>query len=136
MDSELRPTMLLSSLVQTRSMELVLAPIASQVSKNITVNVCYFGVLKSGSIQTDHNLLQVSQLMILTETRGSTPFPDLTSSACTVMEAVQSLASVAQKVTTETADEVKLYYCCSVPIRARESNGKINTVKSRLAIGL
>ena len=53
--------------------------------------------------------------MILTETRGSTPFPDLTSSACTVMEAVQSLASVAQKVTTETADEVKLYYHCSVP---------------------
>lgn len=33
MDSELRPTMLLSSLVQTRSMELVLAPIASQVSE-------------------------------------------------------------------------------------------------------
>lgn len=56
-------------------------------------------------------LLQVSQLMILTETRGNTPFPDLTPSACTVMEAVQSLASVAQKVTTETADEVKLHHC-------------------------
>ena len=36
MNPELRPTMLLSSLVHTRSMELVLAPIASQVSeKNI-----------------------------------------------------------------------------------------------------
>ena len=66
--------------------------------------------------------------MILTETRGNTPFPDLTPSACTVMEAVQSLASVAQKATTETADEVKLHHC-SVFIRAR-GQGQLNSTKN------
>ena len=52
--------------------------------------------------------------MILTETRGSTPFPDLMPSACAVMEAVQNLASVAQKCAMETADEVKPFHFCFV----------------------
>lgn len=48
--------------------------------------------------------------MILTETRGSTPFPDLMPSAGAVMEAVQNLASVAHKCARETADEV-FHFC-------------------------
>ena len=50
---------------------------------------------------------QVSQLIILTETR-ETPFPNLLPTAQSVMDAVQNLANVAKKITTETADEVKI----------------------------
>ena len=63
--------------------------------------------------------------MILTETRGSTPFPDLIPSAGAVMEAVQSLASVAQKCARETADEVFhfafIVLCCVKPVEDRGS---------------
>lgn len=49
----------------------------------------------------------MSQLIILTETR-ETPFPNLLPTALSVMDAVQNLANVAKKITTETADEVKI----------------------------
>ena len=91
---EARPAMLLSSLVQTRSIELVLFPVASQVRK-LTYN----------NRNSTTCVLQVSQLMILTETRGN-PFPNMEPTALSVMDAVQNLADVAKKITAETSDEV------------------------------
>ena len=63
---------------------------------------------------------QVSQLMILTKTRGISPFPDLESSALSVMEAVQHMVEVGKKITAETTDEARttqlfsglLFFCC------------------------
>lgn len=49
--------------------------------------------------------MQVSQLIILTETRGS-PFPNLELSALSVKDAVQNLVDVGKKITAETSDEV------------------------------
>jgi hypothetical protein len=90
-----RSTPLLSSLIQTRSVELVLAPIASQVS----------------------------QLMILTKTCGGSPFPDLESSPLSVMDAVQHMVDVGKKITAETTDEglrADLPVACSLSLRAGE----------------
>lgn len=108
---EVRPTMLLSSLVQTRSIELVLAPIASQVQHSpanrqlfacLVAAVCFIVLILRYQTFTR----QVSQLIILTDTR-ETPFPNLMPSAQSVMDAVQNLADVAEKITKETADEVE-----------------------------
>ena len=48
---------------------------------------------------------QVSELIFLTETREA-PFPDVEPAALSVMDAVQNLANVSQKIAAETEDEV------------------------------
>ncbi|XP_077992184.1 catenin alpha-like [Glandiceps talaboti] len=73
------PNNILTSLVQTRSIERVLAPIAAQVSQLIILN---------DSSQRNGELL-----------------PDLVPNAEAVMRATEDLIQVSQKLATETADE-------------------------------
>lgn len=70
---------LLSSLVQTKSIELVLAPIASQVSQLILLN-------------------EAAQ-------REGVPLPDLVPSAQQIRQAIESLVLAGQKLVTETPDD-------------------------------
>ena len=52
--------------------------------------------------------------MILLEAQGRAPLADLMPSALSVMEAVQNLADVAQRITAESIDEVTVivsFYC-------------------------
>ncbi|RMX44072.1 hypothetical protein pdam_00015030 [Pocillopora damicornis] len=70
---------LLSSLVQTKSIEFVLAPIASQVSQVILLN-------------------EAAQ-------RDGVPLPDLVSSAQQIREAIKSLILAAQALVSETTDD-------------------------------
>lgn len=69
---------LLSSLVQTKSIELVLAPIAAQVSQLILLN-------------------EAAQ-------RDGVPLPDLVSSAQQIREAITSLVLAGEKLVSETPD--------------------------------
>ena len=62
--------------------------------------------------------LQVSQLLVLADSRGDALYPNLMSSALVVMEAVENMANVAQKIATESADEVRV-------IRSRKSGKKM-----------
>ena len=62
--------------------------------------------------------LQVSQLLVLADSRGDALYLNLMSSALVVMEAVENMANVAQKIATESADEVRV-------IRPRKSGKKM-----------
>ena len=88
--------MALSSLVQTRSMELVLAPIASHVSCSQTENTQYYKSI----------LVQVSQLVTISETRGNASYPGLMHAAVSVMDAIQNMSNTAQTIASESNDEV------------------------------
>jgi len=72
-------TTLLSSLVQTKSIELVLAPIAAQVSQLILLN-------------------EASQ-------RNGIPLPDMVPSAQQIRQAIDRLVLAAQKLVIETSDD-------------------------------
>ena len=62
---------------------------------------------------------KVSLLATLAESRGITAFPDLMPSALSLMESLQDLNNVAQKTSSDSADQVRivstkllLYYIC------------------------
>ncbi len=55
--------------------------------------------------------VQVSELRTLTEARGGTPLPDLMSPAISVLDAVQNLANVGQRLASGSSDEVSPIDC-------------------------